>query len=186
MCSYKLGCYDMMSASRINKDKGKKKVWRHSAKMTDLSFTLGLVETNQSSFRHHRMGKCWVFTDRTSPLGNTMRDFLQLFPALWGWSNVQTAPQYIHSHAFTCARQSECVRISGNSNNRIVWLWPMLPRRQAPWICDERREIREQRWRQSERQTWQRHIVQSRQSKYHRGQQLRLSPAETWSEVSHR
>lgn len=127
---------------------------------------------------------------RLETLWETFYSYFQLyegdptFKRLLNTSTDEQLLQHIHRHAFTCARRSERVRISGNSNNRIVWLWPMLPRRQAPWICDERREIREQRWRQSERQTWQRDTVQSRKSKYHRGQQLRPSPAETWSEVT--
>lgn len=153
------------------------------------------MKTNQSSFRHHRIGKCWVFTDRTSSLGNTMKDFFSyfklyegdpMFKLLLNISIDEQLFQYIHIHAFTCARQTEWVRIFWNSNNRIVWLWPMLPWRQAPWICDERREIREQRWRQSERQTWQRDIVRLRKSNYQRGQQLRLSQVKTWSKISHR
>lgn len=53
--AYKLRCWNTMSTSRINKNRGKKNdVWRHSAKITDLSFTLGLTKTNQSTFRHHR------------------------------------------------------------------------------------------------------------------------------------
>lgn len=177
-----------MSASRINKDKGKKMfedtvlklltsvshwaLWKQTSPLLDIT-----ESENVGSLLTERL--------RLETLWKTFYSYFKLykgdpmFKLLLNISIDEQQLQYIHSHAFTCARQTEWVRISWNSNNRIVWLWPMLPRRQAPWICDERREIREQRWRQSERQTWQRDIVRSRKSIYQRGQQLRLSQVKT-------
>lgn len=79
---------------------------------------------------------------------------------LWGTSWGQNAPHNnyvptnhksdnIHTDVTMCARQRERVFLSWNPNDRIAWLRPMLPRWQAPWICDRERETGEQR--QSER-----------------------------------
>lgn len=58
----------------------------------------------------------------------------------------------IHTDVTMCVCDRESVSLSWNPNDRIEWPRLVLPRRQAPWICDRRKGESGSGHRQPERE----------------------------------